>query len=153
MIGGGVVGLLTGLFARACGAAEVALADPDPQRLAAAQGLGLTPVADGSASAVERWSTSHWRTGPGDSGADLVFQCRGRASALATALRSLRPQGTIIDLAFYEGGAPELRLVRSSITRAHHSLRTDRPGAPRAGAGMGPAAAVRRDPEAAGRAR
>jgi len=108
--GGGVVGLLTGLFARAHGAAEVALADPDPQRLAAAEGLGLTPVVDDGASAVERWCTSHWGTGPGDRGADLVFQCRGRASALATALRSLRPQGSVIDLAFYEGGAPELRL-------------------------------------------
>lgn len=108
--GGGVVGLLTGLFARACGAAEVALADPDPQRLAAAEGLGLTPVIDDGASAVERWCTSRWQTGPGDRGADLVFQCRGRASALATALRSLRPQGSVIDLAFYEGGAPELRL-------------------------------------------
>ena len=80
--GGGVVGLLTGLFARAGGAAEVALADPDPQRLAAARGLGLTPVEDD----------------------------RGRAPALATALRSLRPQSTVVDLAFYEGGAPELRL-------------------------------------------
>jgi threonine dehydrogenase-like Zn-dependent dehydrogenase len=108
--GGGVVGLLTGLFARAFGAAEVALADPDPQRLAAAEGLGLTPVIDDGASAVERWCTSHWQTGPVDRGADVVFQCRGRASALATALRSLRPQGSVIDLAFYEGGAPELRL-------------------------------------------
>lgn len=108
--GGGVVGLLTGLFARACGAAEVALADPDPQRLAAAEGLGLTPVPDDGAEAVWRWCTSDWRSGPGDSGADLVFQCRGRASALATALRSLRPQGSVIDLAFYDGGAPELRL-------------------------------------------
>jgi threonine dehydrogenase-like Zn-dependent dehydrogenase len=108
--GGGVVGLLTGLFARACGAAEVAVADPDPQRLAAAEGLGLTPVTDDGASAVDRWCTSHWRSGPGDSGADLVFQCRGRPTALATALRCLRPQGTVIDLAFYDGGAPELRL-------------------------------------------
>jgi threonine dehydrogenase-like Zn-dependent dehydrogenase len=108
--GGGVVGLLTGLFARAHGAAEVALADPDPQRLAAAEGLGLIPVVDDSGSAVERWCTAHWQAGPGDRGADLVFQCRGRASVLATALRSLRPQGSVIDLAFYEGGAPELRL-------------------------------------------
>ena len=110
VIGGGVVGLLTGLFAKACGAAEVALADPDPRRLAAAEGLGLSPVIDDGSSAAERWCTSRWSYGPGDRGADLVFQCRGRAAALATALRSLRPQGTVVDLAFYEGGAPELRL-------------------------------------------
>lgn len=108
--GGGVVGLLTGLFLRACGAAEVALADPDPQRLAAAAGLDLTPIADDGADAVWRRCTSAWRSGPADNGADLVFQCRGRPAALATALRSLRPQGSVIDLAFYEGGAPELRL-------------------------------------------
>jgi len=53
--GGGVVGLLTGLFALSCGAAEVALADPDPQRLSAAEGLGLTPVADDGAESVWRW--------------------------------------------------------------------------------------------------
>jgi threonine dehydrogenase-like Zn-dependent dehydrogenase len=39
-----------------------------------------------------------------------VFQCRGRAASLAEALRSLRPQGTVIDLAFYEGGADQVRL-------------------------------------------
>lgn len=108
--GGGVVGLLTGLFARAHGAAEVALADPDPRRLAAAEGLGLTAVEEDSPEATWRWCTSRWRNGPADAGADLVFQCRGRAAALASAMRSLRPQGTVIDLAFYQGGAPELRL-------------------------------------------
>ena len=46
----------------------------------------------------------------GDRGADVVFQCRGQASALATALRILRPQGTVIDLAFYPGGCDEVRL-------------------------------------------
>jgi threonine dehydrogenase-like Zn-dependent dehydrogenase len=43
-------------------------------------------------------------------GADVVFQCRGQAAVLATALRAVRPQGTVVDLAFYQGGAPELRL-------------------------------------------
>ncbi len=108
--GGGVVGLLTGLFARLHGAAEVALADPDPQRLAAAESLGLLQVLDDAPEAVWRWCASRWRHGPADVGADLVFQCRGRDTALATALRSLRPQGTVVDLAFYQGGAPELRL-------------------------------------------
>jgi threonine dehydrogenase-like Zn-dependent dehydrogenase len=40
----------------------------------------------------------------------VVFQCRGHGAALATALRSLRPQRTVIDLAFYQGGADEVRL-------------------------------------------
>ncbi len=108
--GGGGVGLLTGLLARMHGAAEVALADPDPRRLAAAEALGLIPVADDQPDAVWSWCASRWQNGPADVGADVVFQCRGQASVLAGALRSARPQGTVIDLAFYQGGAPELRL-------------------------------------------
>lgn len=108
--GGGVVGLLTGLLARLHGAAEVALADPDPRRLAVAQALGLIPVPDDEPDAVWQWATSRWRHAPNDHGADVVFQCRGQAAVLGTALRALRPQGSVIDLAFYQGGAPELRL-------------------------------------------
>ncbi|MFD0821597.1 zinc-binding alcohol dehydrogenase, partial [Micromonospora zhanjiangensis] len=52
---------------------------------------------------------TRWAHGPGDRGADVVFQCRGQASALRLALRLLRPQGTVIDLAFYQGGADEVR--------------------------------------------
>ena len=44
---------------------------------------------------------TRWRHGPGDHGADLVFQCRGKPEALHAALRAVRPQGSVIDLAFY----------------------------------------------------
>ena len=107
--GGGVVGLLTGLFASACGAREVALADPDPQRLAVAAALGLVPVDTGEVE-LWRWCKQRWAHGAADRGADVVFQCRGQATVLREALRSLRPQGSVIDLAFYQGGAAELRL-------------------------------------------
>jgi threonine dehydrogenase-like Zn-dependent dehydrogenase len=40
----------------------------------------------------------------------VVFQCRGQPAALHLALRLLRPQGTVIDLAFYQGGADAVRL-------------------------------------------
>ena len=107
--GAGVVGLLTGLFAQHHGAAAVAVADPTPERLAAAAGLGLTPLDERE---VEpwRWCKERWGHGPNARGADVVFQCRGQAASLHTALRSLRPQGTVIDLAFYQGGAEALRL-------------------------------------------
>jgi threonine dehydrogenase-like Zn-dependent dehydrogenase len=59
---------------------------------------------------VWQWCAERWRHRPADVGADVVFQCRGQAASLATALRSVRPQGTVVDLAFYQGGAPELRL-------------------------------------------
>ena len=51
-----------------------------------------------------------WRHGPSDRGADVVFQTRARSESLHAALRALRPQGTVIDLAFYQGGADQTRL-------------------------------------------
>ncbi len=109
VLGAGVVGLLTGLWARHLGAETVAVVDVDPDRLAAAEALGLVPVDDADGTGW-RQLKERWQHGPGDCGADVAFQCRGRVSALVTALRALRAQGTVIDLAFYQEGAPELRL-------------------------------------------
>jgi threonine dehydrogenase-like Zn-dependent dehydrogenase len=108
VVGAGVVGLITGLFAVEHGAAAVAVIDPSPERLAAAQALGLEAVAEHPGA----WEQikERWPHGPRDRGADVVFQCRGRAESLALALRCLRPQGTVIDLAFYQGGAEAVRL-------------------------------------------
>jgi NADPH:quinone reductase-like Zn-dependent oxidoreductase len=88
---------------------QVLVADATPQRLEAARALGLEAVDDAEATAW-RVVKERWRRDPTDCGADVVFQCRGRTAALAAALRSLRPQGTVIDLAFYQGGAPDLAL-------------------------------------------
>jgi threonine dehydrogenase-like Zn-dependent dehydrogenase len=109
VVGAGTVGLLTALFALAHGAAEVAVVDRTPARLAAAAALGCWAVDERDEPAWMQLKRS-WRHGPGQRGADLAFQCRGQDAALAEALRCLRPQGTVIDLAFYPGGAPELRL-------------------------------------------
>ncbi len=106
--GGGVVGLLTGLFCRMHGADAVAVADTSALRLAAAEGLGLTPVDEREIPAWH-YCKRDWSDGS-DRGADVVFQCRGQAATLHTALRSLRAQGVVIDLAFYQGGADALRL-------------------------------------------
>lgn len=107
--GAGVVGLLTALFALSGRAAEVVVADPTPARLEVAGRLGLGTV-DSTSIDVGVWAKQRWRHGPGDRGADVVFQCRGRTASLHTALRALRPQGTVIDLAFYPDGAEDLRL-------------------------------------------
>ena len=106
--GGGAIGLLVGLLARVHGAAEVVVADPTPLRRAAAEALGLEAVDD--TPELARELKTRWRHGPADRGADVVFQCRGQAASLATALRCLRPQGTVVDLAFYTGGADDVAL-------------------------------------------
>ena len=107
--GAGVVGLLSALLAQEHGARSVVVADPDADRLAAAQALGLD-VVDAGRTEVWRACKQRWVHGPGDRGADLVLQCRGQSAVLHDALRALRPQGAVIDLAFYQGGAGDLRL-------------------------------------------
>ncbi|HEX4813179.1 MAG TPA: zinc-binding dehydrogenase [Nonomuraea sp.] len=108
IVGAGVVGLLTACFARSGGAAEVVVVDETPARLAVAEALGLAVMAAGDDPAVAL--KRRWRHGQNDRGADVVFQCRGRPRALALGLRLLRPQGTLVDLAFYTQGADEVRL-------------------------------------------
>jgi threonine dehydrogenase-like Zn-dependent dehydrogenase len=106
--GGGLIGLLVGLASRMHGAAEVVVVDPTPARRTAARALGLEAVDD--TDDLARTLKLRWRHGPADHGADVAFQCRGQDSALATALRTLRPQGTVVDLAFYTGGADAVAL-------------------------------------------
>jgi NADPH:quinone reductase-like Zn-dependent oxidoreductase len=107
--GAGVIGLLCGLLSLHHGAAAVAVADATPARLGVAAALGMWAIDERAGPAWEAIKAA-WRHGPADRGADVVLQCRGRDEALAGALRCLRPQGTVIDLAFYPGGAPGLRL-------------------------------------------
>lgn len=107
--GAGVVGLVTALFARRHGAAETVLVDPTHQRRAAAEALGFEALDPHTADAAVELKT-RWRHGPADRGADVAFQCRGRSADLGLALRLLRPQGAVIDLAFYPSGADDVHL-------------------------------------------
>jgi threonine dehydrogenase-like Zn-dependent dehydrogenase len=106
--GAGLIGLLTAVLAQQHGAQEVVVVDADERRrdLAEAFGLQALDAADDPGLTLK----TRWRHGPGDHGADVVFQCRGRPAALAIALRAARPQGTVVDLAFYTDGAAEVRL-------------------------------------------
>ncbi|RKR92501.1 threonine dehydrogenase-like Zn-dependent dehydrogenase [Micromonospora pisi] len=106
--GAGVVGVLTALLAHHHGAASVVVVDPTPQRRAVAAALGLETL-DPDAEDPAVLLKTRWAHGPGDRGADVVFQCRGQGSALRLGLRLLRPQGTVVDLAFYQSGADEVR--------------------------------------------
>jgi threonine dehydrogenase-like Zn-dependent dehydrogenase len=110
VIGAGVVALLTALLARRHGAASVMILDPTAQRRAAAGALGFESLDPEGREDVAAILKTRWRHASGDRGADVVFQCRGQAAALHLALRLARPQATVIDLAFYQGGAAELRL-------------------------------------------
>jgi threonine dehydrogenase-like Zn-dependent dehydrogenase len=93
--GSGVVALLTGLFALRHGASEVIVVDSSAERLTMAEKLGLAALDSALAPKAH---------------ADVVFQCRGRSTSLALALKVLRPHGTVIDLAFYQDTAADVRL-------------------------------------------
>jgi threonine dehydrogenase-like Zn-dependent dehydrogenase len=110
VLGAGVVALLTALLARRYEAESVIVLDPTPSRRAAAEALGLETMNPEDPADVAAVLKTRWRHAPGDRGADVVFQCRGQASALHLALRVARPQATVVDLAFYQGGAADLRL-------------------------------------------
>jgi len=107
--GAGVIGLMTGLAAQMHGAQEVAIYDVTPERLEVARALGLQAI-DGNNVEAWQWCKDTWVHGADDRGADMVFQCRGSQSALPQALRALRRNGAVIDMAFYAGGQPELML-------------------------------------------
>ena len=107
VFGAGIVGMFTALFAQAAGASEVVIADPSAFRRLRATCLGLTAMTEEEAWA---YAKARWLHGGDDRGADVVFQTRADAGSLHNAFRALRPQGTVIDLAFYQGGADRLRL-------------------------------------------
>lgn len=103
--GGGTVGLFCALFAQRAGA-EVVVVDPSPWRQDLARRMGFAAMGEDDAwqYAKDRWHSKHGR------GAEIVFQTRAHSESLHLALRALRPQGTVIDLAFYQGGLSGARL-------------------------------------------
>ncbi|WP_220185227.1 zinc-binding alcohol dehydrogenase [uncultured Paracoccus sp.] len=105
--GGGTVGLFCALFARAGGASEIVVVDPSPWRQDLARRMGFEAMGEDDA---WRHAKARWHHKAGGRGAEIVFQTRARSDSLNLALRALRPQGTVIDLAFYQGGANGLRL-------------------------------------------
>lgn len=109
VLGAGVVGQLTALFARRCGAANVVLTNRTQARLDAAAAMGTKTLNE---TEIEPWRycKEQWHHGRNDRGADIVFQCRAEPASLQMALQCLRPQGAVIDLAFYQGGAETVRL-------------------------------------------
>ena len=105
-----MIGLLTAMLAQEHGAADVVVVNSAGPRLEAARSLGLQTLDQNADPAPWLVCKERWHHGPRDRGADLVFQTKPACTSLSAALRCLRPRGTVIDLAFYQGGAPDLRL-------------------------------------------
>ena len=74
--GAGTIGLLSGLWARALGAAEVFFSDPDQRRIAFAEKLGFKAC--------------------GECEADTVIEASGAPAALIDAIERCKTEGTIV---------------------------------------------------------
>ena len=108
--GAGVVGLLTALFARMHGAGSVVLIEATPSRRKVAADLGLRRCRSRRCRPGRHAEKPMASRRPGTVAPTSYSNVAVRPSALALALRILRPQGTVIDMAFYPGGSEEVRL-------------------------------------------
>lgn len=98
IIGGGPIGVLIALVARA-GGAEPVVFEVDPHRRAIADGLGLRtvdPTATDPAAFVREWT--------GDAGVPVAFEVSGSAAGLTAAVDVLAVRGRLVVVAIH--GAP-----------------------------------------------
>ncbi len=90
VIGGGIIGLVSAMFAKKEGASHVAVAETNPARGQKAVSLG---VADEFLDAKdEKFVDNAMAMG----GYDIVIECCGNSAAVTTAISSARPGGTVV---------------------------------------------------------
>lgn len=92
VIGGGVIGLLSGWLARRAGAARVTLVEPSVRRRSAARALGIDHVIDPH-DADARNATG--------AGSDVVIEASGDPTTLASAIDHTAREGRIVIASFY----------------------------------------------------
>lgn len=91
--GGGTIGLLVAMTARAFGGAPVVLSDPMEGRRRVARDLAADAVLDPMAKAL-----SEEARGLAGDGFDVIFEASGAAPALRQAFQLLRPGGEIVQI-------------------------------------------------------
>ncbi|MBS2965885.1 alcohol dehydrogenase catalytic domain-containing protein [Actinocrinis puniceicyclus] len=97
VVGGGPIGLLIALVARR-GEADVLVVEPDPNRRAVAESLGLAtldPGAEDPAEGVALWSRG--------AGAAVAFEVSGAAAGVTTAVDALATRGRMVQVAIHTG--------------------------------------------------
>lgn len=113
VFGSGPIGLVTTSVLRAAGA-RVVVVEPAAARKAKAHTAGADVVLDPSETDVP----DAIRDLTGGAGADVAFECAGIDRVLASAVGSVRPGGTVVNVAIW-GHVPQLAmndLVLSEIT-------------------------------------
>lgn len=100
VVGAGPIGLSVVLSLRAIGVTDVVVVEPTPARAEAARRLGADTV-DPTAGATVRELMAL----TDGAGFDAVLESAGNEDALATAIRAVRPGGTLVSLAVWPGPA------------------------------------------------
>ena len=95
--GAGPIGALTVLAARAAGAGEVFLSEPNERRIVRAQALGATAILDPARDDV----AGELRDRTGGIGADVAIECAGNERALSTCLEAVRARGTVAQVGLH----------------------------------------------------
>jgi (R,R)-butanediol dehydrogenase/meso-butanediol dehydrogenase/diacetyl reductase len=99
--GAGPIGALAALCARAAGASEVYVSEPNAARRARAEALGVATVLDPSSGDV----VEELRERTGGLGVDAAVECSGHPRGLDTAVRAVRKRGTIAQVGLFVGEA------------------------------------------------
>jgi (R,R)-butanediol dehydrogenase/meso-butanediol dehydrogenase/diacetyl reductase len=99
--GGGPIGALAVLAARAAGAGAVYLSEPNAVRLDGAAALGATAAFDPAATSVP----DELRERTGGIGVDVSIECAGNARALDDCVMSTRRAGTVVQTGLHVGPA------------------------------------------------
>lgn len=95
VFGAGPIGLLVTWMLKVHGARSVILVEPSATR----RGRGTCFGADQEIDPVRADAVAAIRDETGGAGVDVAFECAGRDAALAGCLESVRPRGTVINVA------------------------------------------------------
>jgi len=106
VFGMGAIGLFAVQLARMSGAVDVIAVDPIAERRELAMKHGATETVDPNE--VQDFGSESRKWVP--NGADVTIEASGSYHALNLALQTTRYAGTIVPLAFYQGGAQALNL-------------------------------------------
>lgn len=114
VIGGGIIGLLSAMFARMEGASYVALTETNPARGNKAVELG---VADSWHDARDTKTVANL-VSMSEGGFDVVLECCGNSPAVSTALSTVKPGGlvTLVGVSLGTVTIPSIIAVMSELT-------------------------------------
>ena len=105
VFGAGPIGLVTTAALKAAGAGKVVVVEPAAARKAKAAGAGADEVLDPTGTDVP----DAIRDLTAGAGADVAFECAGVDAVLAAAIGSVRPGGTVVNVAIW-GHVPQVAM-------------------------------------------